>query len=94
MDNVRSEDQQGLANIVSACKANYLDKADEIRRVWGGGIRGTKSCVFPIFGATRTDVGLPQCCEAQEARQAAGTGLEEGRCQALSRVIKSLRRVS
>jgi len=43
MDNVRSEDQQALANIVSACKANYLDKAEEIRRVWGGGIRGNKS---------------------------------------------------
>lgn len=43
MDNVRSEDQQALANIVSACRANYLDKADEIRRHWGGGIRGNKS---------------------------------------------------
>ncbi|CAD6580158.1 MAG: 60S ribosomal protein L8B [Tremellales sp. Tagirdzhanova-0007] len=43
VDNVRSEDQQALANLVSACKANYLDKADEIRRVWGGGVRGTKS---------------------------------------------------
>ena len=49
VDNVQSEDQQALANLVSACKANYLDKADEIRRVWGGGVRGTKSCVLPIL---------------------------------------------
>ncbi|WWD08627.1 hypothetical protein V865_006740 [Kwoniella europaea PYCC6329] len=40
---VRSEDQQALANLVSAAKANYLDKAEEIRRHWGGGIRGNKS---------------------------------------------------
>lgn len=40
---VRSEDQQALANLVSACKSNYLDKAEEIRRSWGGGIRGNKS---------------------------------------------------
>ncbi|ORX36402.1 ribosomal protein L7Ae [Kockovaella imperatae] len=43
IDEVRSEDSQALANLVSACKANYLDKADEIRRTWGGGIRGNKS---------------------------------------------------
>jgi len=48
MDNVRSEEQQALANIVSACKANYLDKADDIRRQWGGGIRGTKSYVMLV----------------------------------------------
>nr|XP_019004445.1 50S small subunit ribosomal protein L7Ae [Kwoniella mangroviensis CBS 8507]OCF67906.1 50S small subunit ribosomal protein L7Ae [Kwoniella mangroviensis CBS 8507] len=40
---VRSEDQQALANLVSAAKANYLDKAEDIRRHWGGGIRGNKS---------------------------------------------------
>lgn len=43
IDNVRSEDQQALANLVSAAKANYLDKSEEIRRVWGGGVRGNKS---------------------------------------------------
>jgi len=43
VDDVRSEDAQALANLVSAAKANYLDKADEIRRSWGGGIRGNKS---------------------------------------------------
>jgi large subunit ribosomal protein L7Ae len=43
VDDVRSEDAQALANLVSACTANYLDKADEIRRHWGGGIRGNKS---------------------------------------------------
>ncbi|SYW81265.1 probable RPL8B - 60s large subunit ribosomal protein L7a.e.B [Ustilago bromivora] len=34
---VRSEDERELANLVSAAKANYLDKAEEIRRHWGGG---------------------------------------------------------
>ncbi|KAJ1031663.1 hypothetical protein NDA13_002054 [Ustilago tritici] len=34
---VRSEDKRELANLVSAAKANYLDKAEEIRRHWGGG---------------------------------------------------------
>lgn len=40
---VRSEDQQALANLVSASKANYLEKSEELRRHWGGGIRGNKS---------------------------------------------------
>lgn len=40
---VRSEDNQALANLVSAAKANYLEKSDEHRRHWGGGIRGNKS---------------------------------------------------
>jgi len=43
VDDVRSEDSQALATLVSACKANYLDKAEEIRRQWGGGVRGNKS---------------------------------------------------
>lgn len=43
VDDVRSEDAQALATLVSAAKANYLDKADEHRRHWGGGIRGNKS---------------------------------------------------
>ncbi|KAL7419815.1 60S ribosomal protein L8 [Cryptotrichosporon argae] len=40
---VRSEDAQQLATLVSAAKANYLDKTDEFRRHWGGGVRGNKS---------------------------------------------------
>jgi len=40
---VRSEDSQALANLVSASKANYLEKSEELRRHWGGGIRGNKS---------------------------------------------------
>ncbi|KAK0538945.1 60S ribosomal protein L8 [Tilletia horrida] len=40
---VRSEDQRELANLVSAAKANYLDKFEESRRHWGGGLRGNKS---------------------------------------------------
>ncbi|KAI0696598.1 50S ribosomal protein L30e-like protein [Cytidiella melzeri] len=40
---VKSEDQRELATLVSAAKANFSDKFDEHRRVWGGGIRGNKS---------------------------------------------------
>ncbi|PWZ02619.1 L30e-like protein [Testicularia cyperi] len=40
---VRSEDERELANLVSAAKANYLDKAEEIRRHWGGGNLSQKS---------------------------------------------------
>jgi len=40
---VKSEDQRELANLVSAAKANFTDKFDEARRQWGGGNRGNKS---------------------------------------------------
>ncbi|KIJ56357.1 hypothetical protein M422DRAFT_57695 [Sphaerobolus stellatus SS14] len=43
LQDVRSEDQKELATIVSAAKVNFNDKADELRRVWGGGLRGNKS---------------------------------------------------
>jgi len=40
---VRSEDDRELASLISAAKANFSDKYEEQRRVWGGGIRGNKS---------------------------------------------------
>ena len=40
---VKAEDKQELAALVSAVKSNYNEKADEIRRTWGGGIMGFKS---------------------------------------------------
>jgi len=40
---VRAEDNQALAAIVGAAKANYLEKSEELRRKWGGGERGNKS---------------------------------------------------
>jgi len=43
LQEVRSEDQRELANIVSAAKANFSEKYEEQRRQWGGGIRGNKS---------------------------------------------------
>ncbi|PPQ68864.1 hypothetical protein CVT24_007673 [Panaeolus cyanescens] len=43
VQDVKSEDQRDLANIVSAAKANFTDKYEEHRRQWGGGLRGNKS---------------------------------------------------
>ncbi|KAF8264478.1 ribosomal protein L4 [Lactarius quietus] len=40
---VRSEDDRELATLITASKANFSDKYEEQRRVWGGGIRGNKS---------------------------------------------------
>jgi len=40
---VRSEDDRELATLISAAKANFSDKYEEQRRVWGGGNRGNKS---------------------------------------------------
>lgn len=40
---VRPEDKQELQALVSACKANFNDKAEEIRKSWGGGVMGFKS---------------------------------------------------
>jgi len=43
LQEVKSEDQRELANLISAAKANFNDKYEEQRRQWGGGIRGNKS---------------------------------------------------
>jgi len=43
LQEVNSEDQRELATIVSAAKANFSDKYEDQRRVWGGGLRGNKS---------------------------------------------------
>ncbi|KAJ3997331.1 60S ribosomal protein L8 [Lentinula boryana] len=43
INEVRSEDQRELATLISAAKANFTDKYEEQRRIWGGGIRGPKS---------------------------------------------------
>ncbi|KAJ3726514.1 60S ribosomal protein L8 [Lentinula guzmanii] len=43
INEVRSEDQRELATLISAAKANFTDKYEEQRRIWGGGIRGAKS---------------------------------------------------
>lgn len=40
---VRPENKQDFASLVQAIKANYNDKAEEIRKQWGGGIMGAKS---------------------------------------------------
>lgn len=40
---VRSEDKAEFSKIVSAIKEGYMDKYDESRRRWGGGILGAKA---------------------------------------------------
>jgi len=40
---VRAADQGALAKVIDAVKANFNDRYDEIRRLWGGGIMGPKS---------------------------------------------------
>jgi large subunit ribosomal protein L7Ae len=43
LTDVRPEDKHEFSQLVQAIKANYNDKADNIRREWGGGIMGFKS---------------------------------------------------
>jgi large subunit ribosomal protein L7Ae len=40
---VRAEDKQALAAVVQAVKTNYLERFEESRRHWGGGVMGFKS---------------------------------------------------
>ncbi|KAG9508641.1 60S ribosomal protein L7a, partial [Fragariocoptes setiger] len=41
--NVRPEDQQKLAKVIEVVRAAFNDRAEEIRRQWGGGQLGPKS---------------------------------------------------
>lgn len=40
---MRGEDKSELSKIVQAVKEGFLDKSDEARRHWGGGIMGAKA---------------------------------------------------
>jgi len=40
---VRSEDKSELSKLVQTIKEGYMDKSDEQRRHWGGGIMGAKA---------------------------------------------------
>lgn len=40
---VRSEDKSELSKLVSAIKDGYMEKHDQARRQWGGGIMGDKA---------------------------------------------------
>ncbi|EMR08186.1 hypothetical protein PNEG_03357 [Pneumocystis murina B123] len=52
---VRSEDKNTLATLISAIRVNYNDKYDESRRIWGGGIMGQKSINNAIKKQKTTD---------------------------------------
>ncbi|KAJ1564120.1 60S ribosomal protein L8B [Nowakowskiella sp. JEL0078] len=43
---VRPEDKQELAALVTAIKANFNDKSEEIKRSWGGGVMGRKTQIM------------------------------------------------
>ncbi|KAL8371095.1 hypothetical protein RB595_001110 [Gaeumannomyces hyphopodioides] len=43
MTEVRSEDKSELSKLVSAIKEGYLEKSEESRKRWGGGIMGFKA---------------------------------------------------
>jgi large subunit ribosomal protein L7Ae len=43
LTDIKPEDKHDFTTLVSAIKANYNDKVDEIKRQWGGGINGQKS---------------------------------------------------
>jgi len=40
---VNPEDKPTLSKLVESVKTNYNDRADEIRKIWGGGVMGAKS---------------------------------------------------
>ncbi|KAJ2231109.1 60S ribosomal protein L8 [Coemansia sp. RSA 1286] len=40
---IKDEDKLSLNALVEAVNANFIDKSEEIRRTWGGGILGAKS---------------------------------------------------
>lgn len=40
---VDSGDRTNFSKLIEAIKTNYNDRADEIRRHWGGGLLGSKS---------------------------------------------------
>jgi len=46
LQDVKSEDQRELATLISAGKANFNDKYEDQRRLWGGGVRGNKSAAM------------------------------------------------
>ncbi|KAJ1814816.1 60S ribosomal protein L8 [Coemansia sp. RSA 2599] len=40
---IKDEDKMSLNAVVEAVNANFIDKSEEIRRTWGGGVLGVKS---------------------------------------------------
>ena len=43
LTDVRSEDKASFTTLIDAVRTDYNDRADEIRKHWGGGIMGSKS---------------------------------------------------
>lgn len=40
---MRSEDKNELSKLVSAIKDGFMEKHEQVRRQWGGGIMGAKA---------------------------------------------------
>ena len=43
LTNVKNEDKQEFSKIVESVKANFNDRYDDVRKIWGGGVMGVKS---------------------------------------------------
>jgi len=52
---VRSEDKSELSKLVSAIKEGYLDKHEEAKKHWGGGIMGAKAQAYERKKKERLD---------------------------------------
>jgi len=57
---VRSEDNSDLAKLVSAAKANFMDKFEDHRRHWGGGERGPKSAAKMAKRAKQANISVKE----------------------------------
>jgi len=51
---VKPEDKSELATLISSVKANFNDKFEETRRIWGGGVNGPKSIAMMSKRAANT----------------------------------------
>ena len=63
---VKPEDKQELAALVTAVKSQFNAKADEIRRTWGGGIMGRKSTLKMAKRAKQAEIAAAVAAQGAE----------------------------